>query len=47
MRILAYVGRIGPDRPSRTNDPRDFDELDEDRDALAVVVSLRDRRSAR
>ncbi|MFS0700275.1 hypothetical protein AB6N24_09915 [Cellulomonas sp. 179-A 4D5 NHS] len=47
MRILAYAGRIGPDRTSRANDSRDVDELDEDRDALAVVVGLRDRRSTR
>lgn len=45
MRILAHVGRIGPDRSPRTNDHRDVDEVDEERDALAVVVGLRDRRT--
>jgi hypothetical protein len=50
MKILAYAGRIGSGRPSRTNDQHDVvdvDELDQDRDALAVVVGMRDRRSAR
>lgn len=47
MRILAYAGRIGPDRAPRTNDrpTLDVDEVDEDRDALAIVVGLRDRRT--